>query len=420
MSLKISKTKKLPDKIVSIFNFSPSSLLRKMQIFFFKNARFSSPKLYRFPLPWFPSIFIHYRNNTHVAAAIFSITTNFPFYFQYTRIIPESIFEIFIEVSRPILYIPFITYLFNSKSSYIIETIVNSRTALIVEFPRYHVLHISRFVQSWPSFNLCTRYIITSALIIDCTIHCASPVPHLAQVVLPAHNFFPFPPHRVQPPLPRAKGERARRGKPRIPRLRYLLMPLWLKKKAWNFLVTSGRERGRGRGSCDVATPEDFLIKNGRERLRKHSTSTAIVSDDLSARRAKRKGGGGKRGRRRRKNGGRKIQVENTGDVVFFGHHQPRLRGEITRQNRKNGDGTTEISLRQPTLSCICGREGREWEREGGRYSYYNACAWSPFVSLFPFFFFLFFLFFFFDPTTVNLGEAVHFLLFLRPEDEWS
>lgn len=108
-----------------------------------------------------------------------------------------------------------------------------------------------------------------------------------------------------------------------------------------------------------MATPEDFLIKNGRERLRKHSTSTAIVSDDLSARRAKRKGGGGKRGRRR-KNGGRKIQVENTGDVVFFGHHQPRLRGEITRQNRKNGDGTTEISLRQPTLSCICGREGRE------------------------------------------------------------
>lgn len=210
MSLKISKTKKLPDKIVSIFNFSPSSLLRKMQIFFFKNARFSSPKLYRFPLPWFPSIFIHYRNNTHVAAAIFSITTNFPFYFQYTRIIPESIFEIFIEVSRPILYIPFITYLFNSKSSYIIETIVNSRTALIVEFPRYHVLHISRFVQSWPSFNLCTRYIITSALIIDCTIHCASPVPHLAQVVLPAHNFFPFPPHRVQPPLPREQRESAR------------------------------------------------------------------------------------------------------------------------------------------------------------------------------------------------------------------
>lgn len=215
MSLKISKTKKLPDKIVSIFNFSPSSLLRKMQIFFFKNARFSSPKLYRFPLPWFPSIFIHYRNNTHVAAAIFSITTNFPFYFQYTRIIPESIFEIFIEVSRPILYIPFITYLFNSKSSYAID-IRNNRScefafiaALIVEFPRY-VLYISRFVQSWPSFNLCTRYIITSALIIDCTIHCASPVPHLAQVVLPAHNFFPFPPHRVQPPLPRKQRESAR------------------------------------------------------------------------------------------------------------------------------------------------------------------------------------------------------------------
>ena len=213
----------------------------------------------------------------------------------------------------------------------------------------------------------------------------------------PCTQFLPLSsPPCTTPFTSKAKGERARRGKPRIPRLRYLLMPLWLKKKAWNFLVTSGRERGRGRGSCDVATPEDFLIKNGRERLRKHSTSTAIVSDDLSARRAKRKGGGGKRGSRRRKNGGTKIQVENTGDVVFFGHHQPRPRGEITRQNRKNGDGTTEISLRQPTLSCICGREGREWEREGGRHSYYNACAWSPFVSLFPFFFFLFFLSFFF------------------------
>ena len=259
------------------------------------------------------------------------------------------------------------------------------------------MLYISRFVQSWPSFNLCTRYIITSALIIDCTIHCASLVPHLAQVVLPAHNFFPFPPHRVQPPLPRAKGERARRGKPRIPRLRYLLMPLWLKKKAWNFLVTSGRERGRGRRSCDVATPEDFLIKNGRERLRKHSTSTAIVSDDLSARRAKRKGGGGKRGRRRRKNGGRKIQVENTGDVVFFGHHQPRPRGEITRQNRKNGDGTTEISLRQPTLSCICGREGREWERGVGRQAFVlqRVCLVSI-RFLISFFLFSIFSFFFF------------------------
>lgn len=359
------------------------------------------------PSPRFPSIFIHYRNNTHVAAAIFSITTNFPFYFQYTRIIPESIFEIFVEtrLSHVRIYggqfYTFITYLFNSKFSYAIN-IRNNRSCefaliatLIVEFPRYRVLHISRFVQSWPSFNLCTRYIITSALIIDCTIHCASPVPHLAQVVLPAHNFFPFPSHRVQPPLPRAKGERARRGKPRIPRLRYLLMPLWLKKKAWNFLVTSGQERGRG--SCDVATPEDFLIKNGRERLRKHSTSTAIVSDDLSARRAKRKGEGEKRGRRRRKNGGRKIQVENTGDVVFFGHHQPRPRGEITRQNRKNGDGTTEISLRQPTLSCICGREGREWERGVGRQAFVlqRVCLVSIrfLISFFSFFYFFFFFF---------------------------
>lgn len=35
MSLKISKTKKLPDKIVSIFNFSPISH-PKMQILFLK------------------------------------------------------------------------------------------------------------------------------------------------------------------------------------------------------------------------------------------------------------------------------------------------------------------------------------------------------------------------------------------------
>lgn len=39
---------------------------------------------------------------------------------------------------------------------------------------------------------------------------------------------------------------------------------------------------------------------------------------------------------------------------------------------------------------------------------------------LISFFLFSIFSFFFFDPTTVNLGEAVHFLLFLRPEDEWS
>lgn len=36
MSLKISKTEKLPDKIVPIFNFFPS--LSKMQIFFLKNT----------------------------------------------------------------------------------------------------------------------------------------------------------------------------------------------------------------------------------------------------------------------------------------------------------------------------------------------------------------------------------------------
>lgn len=124
-----------------------------MQIFFFKNARFSSPKLYRFPLPWFPSIFIHYRNNTHVAAAIFSITTNFPFYFQYTRIIPESIFEIFIEVSRPILYIPFITYLFNSKSSYIID-IRNNREFAHSPYRGISTIPCSTYISLRPELTL--------------------------------------------------------------------------------------------------------------------------------------------------------------------------------------------------------------------------------------------------------------------------
>ena len=61
--------------------------------------------------------------------------------------------------------------------------------------------------------------------------------------------------------------------------------------------------------------------------------------------------------------------------------------------------------------------------REGGRQAGIRITTRVPGLHSFPyflFFFFLFFLFFFFDPTTVNLGEAVHFLLFLRPEDEWS
>lgn len=64
-------------------------------------------------------------------------------------------------------------------------------------------------------------------------------------------------------------------------------------------------------------------------------------------------------------------------------------------------------------------RGKREREREG-RHSYYNACACLVSIRFLISFFFFSSSFFLFDPTTVNLGEAVHFLLFLRPEDEWS
>lgn len=82
MSLKISKTKKLPDKIVSIFNFSPISH-PKMQILFLKTrVSLLTDNKYIFFILLKPthftisSIFFNFyllKNNTHVAA-MFCVT----------------------------------------------------------------------------------------------------------------------------------------------------------------------------------------------------------------------------------------------------------------------------------------------------------------------------------------------------------
>lgn len=82
MSLKISKTKKLPDKIVSIFNFSPISH-PKMQILFLKTrVSLLTDNKYFFFILLKPthfttcSIFFNFyllKNNTHVAA-MFCVT----------------------------------------------------------------------------------------------------------------------------------------------------------------------------------------------------------------------------------------------------------------------------------------------------------------------------------------------------------
>lgn len=83
MSLKISKTKKLPNKIVSIFNFSPISH-PKMQILFLKTrvSLLTDNKYFFFYILLKPthftisSIFFNFyllKNNTHVAA-MFCVT----------------------------------------------------------------------------------------------------------------------------------------------------------------------------------------------------------------------------------------------------------------------------------------------------------------------------------------------------------
>lgn len=81
MSLKISKTKKLPDKIVSIFNFSPISH-PKMQILFLKTrvSLLTDNKYFFFYIIkthfTISSIFFNFyllKNNTHIAA-MFCVT----------------------------------------------------------------------------------------------------------------------------------------------------------------------------------------------------------------------------------------------------------------------------------------------------------------------------------------------------------
>lgn len=138
MSLKISKTKKLPDKIVSIFNFFPPCLSPNMQIFFFKNACFSSPKLYRFPLPDFLQ-FLFITEIIHtlllpyfLSQLIFHFTFNTLVSSQkvYSKYSSKLVFQTFECMEANFIHSLHIYLIRNLRTQQIFETIVRVNSPL--------------------------------------------------------------------------------------------------------------------------------------------------------------------------------------------------------------------------------------------------------------------------------------------------